>query len=284
MNNGTGLTLNNNATVNQTLTFTAGRITTGAAKVVIGAAGGVSGAGGSSYVAGKLEKLVTVSAGAFTQTFEVGDATTYAPVTITQDAAAAGPSGTVIASTTAGDHPQIGTSPINPARSVNRFWTLTNNGLGFGEAVFNFASRMSTPAQPRNFGGAVAHKVRTVGTRTYQHLASGIDHGRVRVGGRRTDDRSAEPTLHRPVGAVTVPVAALTTVTRCLFRGARAGRQVSVGAQRATRSRASRRPRSAPPSAPTTRSIPASASTRTRPAPPVGHTPSRDGRVILRPA
>ncbi len=50
--------------------------------------------------------------------------------------------GDLTVSTTAGDHPAIGTSTFDPAKTANRFWTLTNSGITFTtcSATFTFAA------------------------------------------------------------------------------------------------------------------------------------------------
>ena len=101
LNNAAGLSLNNNATVNQTLAFTSGKISTGANTLSIGSGGGVTGAGASSYVYGKLHKVVVISGSAGSQTYEVGDAAIYAPVLYATTTGASDIG--LTASTTAGD-------------------------------------------------------------------------------------------------------------------------------------------------------------------------------------
>ncbi len=140
--NGTGteLTLNNDTTVNGTFSFLTGYVITGANTLIIGntASCGVTGAGtGIGYVVGNLRKNFTASL--LDCTFEVGDSTRYAPVQVVFDSVTT--PGTVTASTTSGDHPNIATSNINSAQSVNRYWTLTQGGgLAFGgyTATFNY--------------------------------------------------------------------------------------------------------------------------------------------------
>jgi len=134
VNNNNGITLSGNATINGTLTLTAGTISTGSNKVSISSTGSVSRTNG--YVVGNLEKYIPT--GSPTPTFEIGDATAYTPVALSF--ASVGGSGTFTARTTGSDHPQILTSIISPAKSANRYWTLTNNGVTFStfDATFTF--------------------------------------------------------------------------------------------------------------------------------------------------
>ena len=81
----------------------------------------------SGEVVGTLTKYVPT--GSPTVTFEVGDASTYTPATLVFNSVSV--AGDVSASTTPGDHPQIATSTIDPAQSVNRYWTLSGSTIVF---------------------------------------------------------------------------------------------------------------------------------------------------------
>jgi LPXTG-site transpeptidase (sortase) family protein len=139
LNNANGLTINANEIVNGVLTFTNGRIITGANTLIIGTGGSVAGSGAGRYVNGFVQKNFPVAAGQ-TFTFPVGDVTNYTPIDIA--GLTVSTAGGIIASTTAGEHPNIATSGIDPAQDVNRYWTLTPaGGLIFTppySAVFNF--------------------------------------------------------------------------------------------------------------------------------------------------
>jgi fibronectin-binding autotransporter adhesin len=121
INNSAGVTLSGNATVNSTLTFTNGKITTGSNTLSMAAAATVSGAGSGKYVYGNV--LYNTTTGAQTKNFPIGDATVYAPVSVAFTSLGTG--GSLTASTTSGDHAQIASSGINSSKSVNRTWTFS---------------------------------------------------------------------------------------------------------------------------------------------------------------
>ena len=79
----------------------------------------------SGHVVGRLQK--NIPAGASNCTYQVGIAGEYMPVALTHNAAAT--AGRMIASVTSGDHPNIATSGLDSAKSVNRWWTLTTTGV-----------------------------------------------------------------------------------------------------------------------------------------------------------
>ncbi|PYS68403.1 MAG: hypothetical protein DMF69_20325, partial [Acidobacteria bacterium] len=147
--NSSGVVLNGvDTTVNSTLRFTSGTITTGTNKVIIPLGGNV--VRSSGHVVGNLQKYFY--SGAPSATFEVGSATAFTPVSVLF--AALSVPGNLIASTTTGDHPNIGSSKINPAKTANRHWTLTNSGIVFANynATFNFVSAdLDAGANTANF-------------------------------------------------------------------------------------------------------------------------------------
>ena len=131
-----GVTLNGvNTTVSTGLTFTNGNLITGT-NVVIMASPAVIVTPSGGFVEGNL--LKPAGLGNPTLTFEVGTGTSYSPVSmsITNVTVA----GNITVSSTAGDHPDINGSNIEPNRSVNRYWSFTNNATTFAsyETVFNF--------------------------------------------------------------------------------------------------------------------------------------------------
>jgi hypothetical protein len=72
-----------------------------------------------SYVRGKLQRFIRALGGSYL--FPVGN-NPYTPVTIDFDAGS--DPGALTVSTTATDHPQIGTSELNASHSVNRQWNI----------------------------------------------------------------------------------------------------------------------------------------------------------------
>lgn len=149
------IVLSVNTTVNNTLTFTAGNISTGSNTLIIGntADCGVTGAAVNRHVIGYLRKNFTASL--LDCTFEVGEGTDYAPVRMVFNSVTT--PGYVTASTTVGDHAQSAAPgfTINQTQSVNRYWTLTQGGgLVFGSyiATFNYnASDLDGGVTPDNF-------------------------------------------------------------------------------------------------------------------------------------
>jgi hypothetical protein len=136
VDNAAGVILDDaDVTVDQTLTFTSGTISTGAKKVVVGPEGSISRTSG--HVVGNLQMPVETGLGT-SMTFVIGDASGYAPVVAALDTVTT--AGNLMASTTGGDHPELASSTIGSTFSVNRFWTLTSDGVVFGhcDATFNF--------------------------------------------------------------------------------------------------------------------------------------------------
>ncbi|MFO7669158.1 MAG: hypothetical protein R6W31_05835 [Bacteroidales bacterium] len=147
-----GVALNGSKTIVLRLTFVDGVISTGANTLRMGSGGTVSGAGAGNYVLGNFEKGIGTATAA--KTFEIGDASGYTPVVLSFTGTSNG-TGSILAFTTPGDHPQITSSAFNPDFTVNRYWTLTNNGVtGFTsfDATFYFLSGDADPnTNPNSF-------------------------------------------------------------------------------------------------------------------------------------
>lgn len=126
INNSAGVTLNGNTLVNGTLTFTNGRLTTGSYALILGNSASISGAGTGKYVFGNL--TIGIAASTSTKTFEIGDALYYSPVTLAFTGTTNG-SGSITASTTSGNHPNVNTSTLNASLAVNQYWTISNSGV-----------------------------------------------------------------------------------------------------------------------------------------------------------
>ena len=103
----------------------------------------MTGAGNTAWIVGSVSKQ-TASNASPTFTYPIGDATTYAPIALTFNGNnTATTTGSITVSTTSGDHPQVASSGLDNANSVNRFWTLSNNGVaGFTDysATLNYAA------------------------------------------------------------------------------------------------------------------------------------------------
>lgn len=126
-----------NATVSSDLVLTSGRLITGSNIVIM--ATGATVARTTGFVEGNLRK--NVPTGASTRTFEVGTNSDYTPLALTF----AGVTGTntFTVKATGGDHPEIASGLIEPNNTVNRYWSVTNNGVTFsafstGQIAANF--------------------------------------------------------------------------------------------------------------------------------------------------
>jgi uncharacterized repeat protein (TIGR01451 family) len=123
----------------------------------------------NGHIVGNLKKFIAT--GITSKTFEIGDPSNYTPVVVSFANVAI--AGDLTASTTVGDHSNIGASTIDPSLSVNRYWTLINSGIVFTtySATFNFVpGDLDGGANPAAFivgkYASAAWSYPTVGTRT----------------------------------------------------------------------------------------------------------------------
>jgi hypothetical protein len=135
LNDANGATLNANVTVSDVLTLTSGVFSTGSNTLItsLNCPGSLSRTGG--HVAGFLR--LRIPAGASTCVFHVGDSTTYRPISVTFAAGTTTGNLTGSVSQSAGDHPDIAISGLDDTQSVNRYWTLTNAGVGLPVAGYS---------------------------------------------------------------------------------------------------------------------------------------------------
>jgi uncharacterized repeat protein (TIGR02543 family) len=143
-----GVTLSGPDTVNGLLNLVNGKLTTSGNKLYIGSTGSTSRTNG--YVVGDLERYIAT--GATAATYDIGDPSHYTPVTVSFGNVTG--AGNLKAATVDTAHPQIASSGIIPTKSVHRYFTLTNTGIGFNNysAVFNYAaSDVDTATNPLDF-------------------------------------------------------------------------------------------------------------------------------------
>ncbi len=168
LNNASGLTLGQNATVTNALTLTNGALATGPNMLILTSTGSVTRTSG--FVTGQLQKNVA-SGSNVSRTFEIGSGGFYAPATVVFGSVST--AGNLVASTAGGEHPDIANSGLDASKDVNRSWTITNSGVGFSSytATFTYGAADVDPlADPNTFevrkkDGAVWSPTAT-GTRT----------------------------------------------------------------------------------------------------------------------
>lgn len=138
---GNSAALTGNATLSGMLTLTSGLISTGANIMDVGAScvGLITG-GSTNYVLGNLSlHYPTLNPGTTTCTFPIGDATAYTPVTVAMANVTSNLANSILtARTDPGDHADTTAllSGIDPGKSVNRTWTLTQ-GASLVFATYN---------------------------------------------------------------------------------------------------------------------------------------------------
>ena len=165
VNNSAGVTLGNNVTVNNVLTLTSGNITTGANALSLASGGSVTRTSG--HVVGNFQKAFATGSNV-TKNFEIGSGSDYSPVSLTFASISAG--GLLTATTAAAEHPDVANSGLDATKDVNRYWTITNNGLGFNNynATFTFVPTDVDPlADPTKF------EVRKLNTPTWTFTNAG---------------------------------------------------------------------------------------------------------------
>ena len=192
INNAAGVTSSGSNTINGVLNFISGKLITGNNFVTIGTSGSITGAG-TGWVVGNLIKQ-TASNASPSFNFAIGDTANYTPISLTFNGNnTAATSGNISASTTVGDHPQVASSGLDNANSVNRTWTLLNNGVtGFTDysATLNYAAAdndaSSTPANyvVRKYDGSSWFAPATVATPTASSATANgfVDFGDFAVG------------------------------------------------------------------------------------------------------
>src|SRR5207247_1407959 len=102
-----------------TLTFSAGKLDTGANTLSIASAATVSGATGARYVIGNLLRAIASSGTAVT--YDTGTSSTYAPATVTLASGGSFPKNVTVKAAT-GPH----ASAPNTTDAATVYWTLTS--------------------------------------------------------------------------------------------------------------------------------------------------------------
>ena len=150
----TAVTLTGDLTINGTLSFISGKITTGISYVILGDSGSVIGAGSASgWVVGNLKKQ-TASGASPTFNYAIGDSNNYTPLALTFSGNTTAAGGLTVR-VNIGDHVAIATSGLDATKSVNKTWTLENDVLsGFGtyNVAFSYTNAdIDSGSTPENY-------------------------------------------------------------------------------------------------------------------------------------
>ena len=187
--------------VTDSVLLNGGRIITGANRFAISSTSTITGADNTKYIYGN-EEIYIPNTLTPSRTFHVGDGSSYAPVVVDFSGTTSG-SGSIIACTSGSDDADISNSGIDPTKSVNRTWTLTNSGVaGFTSysATYNFApgdrDAGTTPAnfEVRRYTGGTWYAA-TAGSRTASstQATSETGFGRIQIGEKATITVATHP-------------------------------------------------------------------------------------------
>jgi hypothetical protein len=192
-------------TVTGTATFTVGNVTTNANTLIIGSAGTLTRTSG--HVIGNLRKTFNAAG---SKTYEVGTANGFSPVTVNATAGTFPANFDVRA--TQGPDPAV-----NPATSVQRFWTLNGSGIT-ADLTFQYLAGDVNGTEAnykviREIGGtSVAFPTSTVNTGTHTGTLTGVSSFSNWTVGEITSPTAAPATISgivtrsdgSPLGGVTI--------------------------------------------------------------------------------
>ncbi len=182
----TAVSLNGDVIVTGILSFVMGKITTSINNLIITRTGSITGAGSNTgWVVGNLKKQTNAGVSP-SYLYPIGDSNNYTPLTITFTGVSGvtTTSGGLTVRANIGDHVAIATSGLDSTKSVNKNWTLSNDGLsGFGgyNAIFTYSTAdIDSGSVPANYlikqyNGTTWSAVTTSGTITdVQATATGL--------------------------------------------------------------------------------------------------------------
>ena len=179
----TAVSLNGDVTVTGILSFVMGKITTSINNLIITSNGSITGAGSATgWVVGNLKKQTNAGVSP-SYVYPIGDSNNYTPLTLTFTGNTTVVGGLAVRANI-GDHVAIATSGLDSTKSVNKNWTLTNDGItGFGSynAIFTYSTAdVDSGSVPANYlikqyNGTTWSAVTTSGTITdVQATATGL--------------------------------------------------------------------------------------------------------------
>lgn len=123
---GVQLSTSSNIKITNEAQLVTGIITTGTSTVSVEAGATIIVTNG--YVNGFLKKAIEVGSPSV-QTFEIGSATSYLPVSVSFNNVTT--AGALTVNSIGTDHPSIATSQFDATRTINRYWNIANSGVAF---------------------------------------------------------------------------------------------------------------------------------------------------------
>jgi len=126
---GGNVVLTSDVTVTSDLQFLQGIIQTDNNDLIVHTTTTITGAGeNTGWVYGNLKRQLSAGSGVSKQ-FEVGSASHYSPALLTFSSITTG--GNLTCTVVEADHPELDYSGIDPQKSINQYWSFSNEGISF---------------------------------------------------------------------------------------------------------------------------------------------------------
>ena len=160
INNTAGVSLSNSPSVNGTLTFSNGKISTGANVMIFGESATISGAGTGKYVNGLVRKNFATNCGTQSFDFPLGDGSIYTPATLDMKNVNAGTNPVnITAHIASSDASESYLSGISQNKKANRYWFTNLNSVPGSFDSYDITLNLSNTTNSGTSGGSISNYI-----------------------------------------------------------------------------------------------------------------------------